>query len=60
MDHDEKYTMNEEARMPQPESIRCECCNGYLNEVEVSDPMIDGSTFCDSCADNLTAVKLQN
>jgi len=60
MDHDEKYTMNEEDRMEEQEPIRCECCNNVLNDYETADPCeIDYHTFCDDCASNLTSLRLQ-
>jgi len=60
MNNDERHTMREEARMPEPEQIRCECCNNLLNDYETADPCtIDYHTFCDSCAQNLTSLRLQ-
>jgi len=39
---------------------RCECCNRFLNEYEEVDPIvIDRVTMCDSCAGNLTQLRLQ-
>ena len=40
--------------------LRCTCCDGLLNDVETADPcIIDGKTFKDSCASNLTSLRLQ-
>lgn len=58
MNHDERFDMNEEARI----SVECQCeaCEKWITGYEALDPMeIDGLILCDECASDLTSLRLQ-
>ena len=59
MDIDERFEMNEEARMEADfKNIECACgCGRYVNEF---DPIcIDGELFSDHCASDLVNLRFQ-
>ena len=56
MDYEERYAMNEEARID--EEFQCECCGEFITGIEALDPeVIDGKTFCIDCASNLVELR---
>lgn len=58
MDYSERYTMNEEGRME--EELQCTACDKWITGYETIDPIvINGHTFCDCCASNLTALRME-
>lgn len=53
MDWDEKYTMNEEARVE--DEFQCSYCRKWIGGFEAIDPVIiDGEPACDHCASDIT------
>lgn len=56
MDSDERYGMNEEARIT--EEYTCECCGSIIDGYEAIDPfVIDGKIFCLYCASDLVTLR---
>jgi len=57
MDYDERYEMNEEARMEEAE-CQCEACNTWMTGPAALDPcIIEDTVLCDFCASNLTTLR---
>ena len=58
MNTDERYGMNEEARIT--EEYNCECCSQIINGYEAIDPFeIEGKIFCLYCASDLTTLRFE-
>ena len=58
MNYDERFDMNEEARI----SIECQCeaCEKWMTGYEALDPIeIEGMLLCDECASDLVSLRLQ-
>lgn len=56
MNSDERYEMNEEARITV--SYDCECCGATIDGFNAIDPFeIDGKIFCLWCASDLTTLR---
>lgn len=58
MNADEKYIMREESRID--DEFYCEGCGKTVDGIAALDPIeIDGRLFCDSCASDLTALRME-
>ena len=58
MDIDERFEMNEEARMT--DWYTCECCGATIDGRAALDPIIiDDCIFCDHCASDETYLRLE-
>lgn len=57
MNPDDKYLLNEEARIE--EEYQCECCGAIIDGYEALDPfIIDYKMFCLYCASDLATLRM--
>ena len=58
MNTDECFEMNEESRIE--ETYQCDACYAIIGGYEAIDPfVIDGRTFCITCASDLTTLRME-